>query len=99
MAHRHELSAAEWARISPLLPARYTKGTYYADHRPGRKPVFDRAAYRRRPAIECTVGALKEARSVATRYEKFALQYLALVKLSMIRLLVRQLERARARRE
>ena len=33
MAHRHELTAAEWARIAPLLPARKTKGTYYEDHR------------------------------------------------------------------
>ena len=33
MAHRHELTAAEWARIAPLLPGRETKGTYYADHR------------------------------------------------------------------
>lgn len=33
MAHRHELAAAEWARVAPLLPARATSGTYYADHR------------------------------------------------------------------
>lgn len=33
MAHRHELSAAEWARIAPLLPPRETQGTYYEDHR------------------------------------------------------------------
>ena len=33
MAHRHELTAAEWTRIAPLLPARETKGTYYASHR------------------------------------------------------------------
>ena len=33
MARRHELSAAEWARVAPLLPARETKGTHYADHR------------------------------------------------------------------
>ncbi|GLC28171.1 hypothetical protein rosag_46840 [Roseisolibacter agri] len=62
-------------------------------HRPGRRPRFARAAYRRRSAIECTVGALKEARAVATRYEKLAIHYLALVQLSMIRFLVRRLER------
>lgn len=33
MAHRHELSAAEWARIAPLLPPRETQGTYFHDHR------------------------------------------------------------------
>lgn len=46
-----------------------------------------------RSAIECTVGALKEARAVATRYEKLAIHYLALVQISMIRFLVRRLER------
>jgi transposase len=61
--------------------------------RPGRKPHFDHVAYRRRSAIERTVGALKEARAVATRYEKLAIHYLALVQISMIRLLVRRLER------
>jgi transposase len=33
MAHRHELSEAEWARIAPFLPTRETRGTYYRDHR------------------------------------------------------------------
>ena len=33
MAHRHELTGAEWTRIAPLLPARQTRGTYYAEHR------------------------------------------------------------------
>ena len=51
-----------------------------------------RAAYRWRSAIECTVGALKEARAVATRYEKLAIHYLTLVKLGMVRLLLRRLE-------
>jgi transposase len=62
-------------------------------HRPGWKPHFDHVVYRRRGAIERTVGALKEARAVATRYEKLATHYLALVQISMIRLLVRRLER------
>lgn len=46
-----------------------------------------------RSAIECTIGALTEARAVATRYEKLAIHYLALVQISMIRLLVRRLDR------
>jgi transposase len=50
-------------------------------------------AYRRRSAIERTVGALKKARAVATRYEKLTIHDLALVQISMIRLLVRRLER------
>lgn len=39
------------------------------------------------------MGALKEARAVATRYEKLAIHYLALVQIGMIRLPVRRLER------
>jgi transposase len=60
-------------------------------HRPGRKPAFDRAAYRRRGAIECCVGWLKEARGVATRYEKLAIHYLGVLKLAMIRKLLKRL--------
>ena len=33
MAHRHELTAAAWARIAPLLPPQATRGTHYKDHR------------------------------------------------------------------
>jgi len=45
---------------------------------------FDRALYRRRNVVERVVGYLKECRRVATRYEKLALSYLAMVKLAMI---------------
>ena len=84
-----------WLRrhgVRAVIPERADQVRQRA-RRPGRKPAFDRAAYRRRSAIECTVGALKEARAVATRYEKLAIHYLALVQISMIRLLVRRLER------
>jgi transposase len=33
VAGRHELTLAEWTRMAPLLPARETRGTCYADHR------------------------------------------------------------------
>jgi transposase len=56
----------------------------------GRKPHFDRVACRRRTAIERTVGALKAARAVATRYEEPAIRDLALVEISTVRLLVRR---------
>lgn len=58
----------------------------------GRPITYDRATYRRRNVIERTVGALKEARAVATRYEKLAVQYLAQVQFSMIRFLVKHLD-------
>jgi transposase len=84
-----------WLRrhsIQAVIPERVDQVRQRA-RRPGRKPAFDLEAYRRRSAIECTVGALEEARAVATRYEKLAIHYLALVEISMIRFLVRRLER------
>ena len=51
--------------------------------KPWEKP-FDRKAYRRRNVIERVVGWIKECRRVATRFEKLALNYLAMVKLAMI---------------
>lgn len=50
-----------------------------------REPPFDREAYRRRNVIERLIGKLKECRRIATRYEKLALHYLAMVKIAMIR--------------
>ncbi len=51
----------------------------------GRPLKFDHAAYRRRNEIERCVGWLKEARRVATRFEKLAVHYLGVLKLMMIR--------------
>jgi transposase len=47
--------------------------------RPGRPPGFDREACRRRNVVERCVGRLKQWRSVATRYEKRAVNYRAMV--------------------
>ena len=54
------------------------------DQRP--RPAFDPTQYRQRSAIECTVGLLKEARRIATRYEKLALHYLGVLKLGMLQM-------------
>lgn len=53
------------------------------DQRPN--PRFDRETYRRRNAVERCVGRLKEGRRLATRFEKLAVNFLAMVKLAMIR--------------
>jgi transposase len=47
--------------------------------RGGRPPKFDREAYRGRNVVERCVGRLKQWRSVATRYEKRACNYRAMV--------------------
>ena len=46
--------------------------------RPGRRPGFDREAYRRRDVVE-SVNRLKQWRAIATRYEKRAVNYRAMV--------------------
>jgi len=45
---------------------------------------FDKAAYRRRSIIENVIGWLKECRRVATRFEKLAINYQAMLQLAMI---------------
>lgn len=50
-----------------------------------RRPIdLDKETYRRRSVIECCIGWLKECRRIATRFEKLALNYLAMIKLAMI---------------
>lgn len=50
------------------------------------QPDFDAVAYRQRHVIECTVGLLKEARRIATRYEKLAIHFLGVLKLGMLQM-------------
>jgi transposase len=45
---------------------------------------YDRDRYRERPIIERTINRLKRFRRVATRYEKLAASYLAMVTIAMI---------------
>jgi transposase len=45
---------------------------------------FDKESYRRRSIIEQCVGWLKEARRIGTRFEKLAINFLAMLKLAMI---------------
>ena len=52
--------------------------------KPGRPPGFDRETYRRRNVVERCVGWLKHARRIATRFEKLAVNFLAMLKLAMI---------------
>jgi len=52
--------------------------------KPGRPPVLDRDAYRRRNVIERCMGWLKQARRIAMRFEKTAVNFLAMLELAMI---------------
>ncbi len=50
-----------------------------------RNPSFDREAYRRRNVVERCIGWLKECRRILTRFEKLAVNFLAMIKLAMIK--------------
>lgn len=70
-------------RVTAVLPRR-------DDQRPVRGRRFDRARYRQRHVIECTVGHLKESKRIAQRADKLALRYRAWLLLGSIRLLLRR---------
>ena len=55
-----------------------------------RDASFDRAAYRRRSRVEQVVGWYKECRALATRYEKLAVNYVALWMVAIIEKLLRR---------
>ena len=64
--------------ISHTIPEREDQKKRRAG-RPGRRPGFDREAYRRRNVVERCVNKLKQWRGIANRYEKRAVNYLAMV--------------------
>jgi transposase len=55
-----------------------------------RDKAFDKAAYRRRNLIERVVGWYKECRALGTRYEKLAVDYVALWMVAIIENLLKR---------
>lgn len=66
--------------ITPVIPTRSNER---------RNPRFDHAAYRQRNRVERLINRLKQSRRIATRYEKRAVNYHAMVTLGMILLWLR----------
>src|SRR5262249_38238512 len=72
-----------WVRrrhVEPVIPTR-------ADQ--PREPGFDRATYKRRNIIERAIGWFKWCRALATRYDKLAVNYVALWVVANIQYLLR----------
>ena len=74
--------------IRHVIPERRAQRAQRAakGRRGGRPPGFDRAAYRRRNVVERGINRLKQFRGIATRYEKRALNYRAMVVLAALML-------------
>jgi transposase len=72
-----------WSRqhhIEPVIPTRKDQP---------REESFDKATYRERNLVERVVGWYKECRALGTRYEKLAVDYVALWMVAMIEKLLR----------
>ena len=63
--------------VQPVIPRKKNEKTPEGEE-------FDKDAYKRRNVVERCIGWLKECRRVATRYEKLAVNFLAMVRLAMI---------------
>ena len=70
----------EWLRAHKIRAVIPRKRNERQDNR----MAFDKEDYRQRSVVECCVGWLKECRRIATRFEKLALNFLAMLKLAII---------------
>jgi transposase len=80
----HARRIRRWLRqrgIQPVIPPRRTRTQTPKRGRPIR---YDAVAYRGRNVVERCIGWVKEWRSVATRFDKLAVNYLQTVKLAFL---------------
>jgi transposase len=71
-----------WLRAHHIVAVIPERGDQIRRHR-GHPCTFDVECYRQRNVVERCIGVLKEARRLATRYEKLAVHYLGVLKLAM----------------
>ncbi|MFW9263054.1 transposase [Nostoc sp. CALU 546] len=76
LVNRGELSNEQWKKLKPLLPPQKPQtGKPNHDHR---------EIYRQRNIVEIAINRLKQFRRIATRYEKLAANYTAMITIASI---------------
>ena len=60
--------------------------------KPGDEAEFDMDTYKRRNVVERCIGWLKECRRIGTRFEKLAVNFVAMLKVSMMQRYLRLLQ-------
>ena len=73
-------------KIRAYLRRRHIRYTIPRKRNERRTGPFDRAIYRTRSRVECLINRLKQSRRIATRYEKYAVYYLAMLTIAAIQL-------------
>lgn len=73
-------------KIEPIIPHKDNEKARYDP-----EVVFDKETYKRRSIVEQSIGWLKEYRRIGTRFEKLAINFLAMLKLGMIKRMLRLL--------
>lgn len=72
-----------WLRprnIEPIIPEKHKP----CGRKPGRPLSFNGKSYRRRNVVDRCIGWLKQAHGIAIRFEKTAVNFLAMLKLAMV---------------
>jgi transposase len=73
----------QWLKDHGILAVIPERDDQRARHH-GQPLEFDKKSYRRRSIIEQCIGWIKDCRRIGTRFEKLAVNFLAMVKLAMI---------------
>lgn len=76
-------------RLRAAIAAKRARAVIPSNPSRARKHALDRALYKERHLVECCFAKLKQFRRVATRYEKTARNYLAIVTLAATILWIR----------